>query len=199
MLSIPENAALIIIDVQKGFDDPHWGARNNPDAEEVVATLLAAWRETARPVFHVQHLSTFENSPLHPGKAGCAIRDCVRPSENEQVFQKRVNSAFIGTGLEDALRQLGITTLVMVGLTTPHCISTSARMAGNLGFNAYLVEDAIAAFEITGPDGKRYSPEEVHAISLATLHGEFATVVDSKALLDSVRLPQRGPFSTNLS
>jgi nicotinamidase-related amidase len=111
----------------------------------------------------------------------------VRPLETERIFLKRVNSAFIGTQLENALRQLGIGTLVMVGLTTPHCVSTSVRMAGNLGFEVYLANDATAAFEITGPDGKRYSAEEVHSVSLATLHGEFATVVDSRALLDSVR------------
>jgi nicotinamidase-related amidase len=187
MISMPQDAALIVIDVQKGFDDPQWGSRNNPDAEKIIAALLAAWRETARPVFHVQHLSSAEGSPLNPRNAGCEIKDVVRPLENEQVFQKRVNSAFIGTQLEDALRQMGIGTLVIVGLTTPHCVSTSARMAGNLGFEVYLPSDAIAAFEITGPDGKRYSAEEVHSMSLATLHGEFATVVDSKALLDSVR------------
>jgi nicotinamidase-related amidase len=183
MISMPHDAALIVIDVQKGFDDLKWGERNNPGAEKVIALLLAAWRETGRPVFHVQHLSRSEVSPLHPGSAGCEIKDIVRPLGNEPIFQKRVNSAFIGTQLEDALRQRGIGTVVLVGLTTPHCISTSARMAGNLGFEVYLPEDAIAAFEITGPDGRRYSAEEVHALSLATLHEEFATVVDSKALL----------------
>jgi nicotinamidase-related amidase len=134
MLSMPQNAALIVIDVQEGFDDPQWGSRNNPDAETVIAALLAAWRETARPVFHVQHLSSSEGSPLNPRSAGCEIKDVVRPRGNEQIIQKRVNSAFIGTQLEEALRQREIGTLVIVGLTTPHCVSTSARMAGNLGF-----------------------------------------------------------------
>jgi nicotinamidase-related amidase len=187
MIYIPQNAALIVIDVQKGFDDPQWGSRNNPDAEKTIAALLTAWRETARPIFHVQHLSSTEGSPLNPRNAGCEIKDIVRPLEDEQIIQKRVNSAFIGTELEGALRQRGIGTLVIVGLTTSHCVSTSARMAGNLGFEVYLPNDAIAAFEIMGPDGKRYSAEEIHNMSLATLHGEFATVVDSKALLDSVQ------------
>jgi nicotinamidase-related amidase len=155
MILMPQDAALIVIDVQNGFDDPQWGNRNNPDAEKAIAALLAAWRETARPVFHVQHLSNSEGSPLNPRNAGCEIKEVVRPLENEQIFQKRVNSAFIGTQLEAVLRQRGVGTLVMVGLTTPHCVSTSARMAGNLGFEVYLPSDAIAAFEINGPDGKR--------------------------------------------
>ena len=187
MIRLPHNAALIIIDVQKGFDDPKWGRRNNPGAEQRIAALLAAWRRANRPVFHIQHLSDSESSPLNPRKPGCEIREIVRPLAEEPVFQKHVNSAFIGTQLESCLRQGGIRTVVIVGLTTPHCVSTSARMAANLGFEVYLASDAIAAFEITGPDGKRYSAEDVHDISLATLHKEFGTVVDSKMLLDSVQ------------
>ncbi|MGA8437757.1 MAG: cysteine hydrolase family protein [Candidatus Sulfotelmatobacter sp.] len=187
MISMPRNAALIIVDVQKGFDEPKWGQRNNPDAEQKIAALLAAWRKTERPVFHVQHLSSLESSPLTPRNAGCEIKEIVRPLENEPVFQKHVNSAFIGTQLESSLRRQAIRTVVLVGMTTPHCVSTTARMASNLGFEVYVASDAIAAFEIAGWDGRRYSAEEIHNVSLATLHEEFATVVDSKVLLDSVQ------------
>ena len=184
MTQLPQNAALVLIDVQKGFSDPKWGARNNPDAEEKMAELLAAWRAGRRPVFHVQHLSSEADSPLNPRRPGVEIQDAVKPIEGEPVFQKNVNSAFIGTKLEETLRARGLNTLVLVGLTTPHCVSTSARMAGNLGFDVYLVSDAIAAFEITGPDGKKYAPEEIHRISLATLHDEFAKVVDAKTVFE---------------
>jgi nicotinamidase-related amidase len=183
---LPQNAALVIIDVQKGFDDPKWGPRNNPDAEQKIGELLAAWRRTGRPVFHVQHCSTFPDSPLRPDLPGCELQDIVRPNAGEPVFKKQVNSAFIGTTLEKTLRERGIETIVAVGLTTPHCISTSVRMAGNLGFNVFLPGDAVAAFDMTGPDGKHYTAEEVHRVSLATLHDEFATVVDTKTLLAAV-------------
>jgi nicotinamidase-related amidase len=187
MICMPLNAGLVIVDVQKGFDDPKWGPRNNLDAEQRIAVLLAAWRNTQRPVFHVQHLSLLEESPLHPQNPGCQIKELVQPAESEPLFQKHVNSAFIGTSLEDSLRKLEVQTVVIVGLTTFHCISTSARMAGNLGFDVYLASDAIAAFDIVGPDGTRYSANEVHRVSLATLHGEFATVVDTKTVLASVQ------------
>lgn len=186
MNRLAQNAGLVIIDVQKGFDDPKWGLRNNPDAEQRIAELLAAWRKTGRPVFHVQHCSTFPNSPLRPDVPGCELKDIVRPNAGEPVFQKRVNSAFIGTQLEKALRERGIETIVAVGLTTPHCISTSVRMAGNLGFNVFLPGDAVAAFDMTGPDGKRYTAEEIHRMSLATLHDEFAQVVDSQEVLGAL-------------
>lgn len=168
---------------KRDWSDPKWGARNNPDAEAKMAELLAAWRATRRPVFHVQHLSTLPDSPLNPKNPGVEIQDAVKPVDGEPVFQKNVNSAFIGTKLEETLRARDVRIVFMVGLTTPHCVSTSARMAGNLGFDVYLVSDAIAAFEITGPGGEKHSAEEIHRISLATLHNEFATVVDTRTAL----------------
>ncbi len=178
----------MIVDVQDGMDDPGWGRRNNPDAERQIARLLAAWRAGGRPVFHVQHMSAHPASPLRPGQPGNAIKRLVAPRGDEAVIRKTVNSAFIGTDLEARLRAAGIDALVIVGLTTNHCVSTTARMAGNLGFTTVVVADATAAFDLTGPDGTRFPAESVHALSLANLHGEFATVVTAADLLDGDRL-----------
>ncbi len=186
METLPQNSVLLIIDVQKGFDEPVWGNRNNPHAELNITRLLEAWRKTDRPVFHVQHLSLSPNSPLGATHPGSAIKEAVTPRDGELLFQKHVNSAFIGTDLEQRLREHGYKTLVIVGLTTPHCVSTTTRMAGNLGFETFLVSDATAAFEIIGHDGRKYTAEEIHAVSLATLNGEFATVVETEALLHAL-------------
>jgi nicotinamidase-related amidase len=178
-----KNTALVLIDVQKGFDDPAWGLRNNARAEENMAALLRAWREAKRPVIHVRHESKNPGSPLRPGQPGCEIKEIVRPLAGEPVFAKSVNSAFIGTGLEDYLRRNGLTALVLAGLTTDHCVSTTARMAGNLGFEITIAGDATACFDRMGPDGTRYPAQQVHAVSLASLHGEFATVETTAALI----------------
>ena len=183
---IHRDAVLLIIDVQKGMDEPRLGPRNNPDAEQKMARLLAAWRDSGRPVFHVQHLSLRQGSPLRAELPGHEIKDEVAPQSGEPVFQKHVNSGFIGTDLEQQLRRRGYDSLVIVGLTTPHCVSTTARMAGNLGFNTLVVSDATAAFDITGPDGKHHPAEEVHSVALAELHGEFATVIDTDSLLSDL-------------
>lgn len=186
MQKLPDNAALIIIDVQKGFDHPKWGKRNNLQAEQNIERILKAWRDSKRPVLHVQHLSTSPNSPLNPDSSGSEIKDSVKPKDAEPVIQKHVNSAFIGTNLEQLLRDNQIGTLVITGLTTPHCVSTTTRMAGNFGFDTYLVSDATAAFEIVGHNGKRYSAEEIHETALATLHGEFATVIETETVLENL-------------
>lgn len=180
---IPHNTALLIIDVQEGFDDPRWGDRNNPDAEERIARLLEVWRRSGRPVIHVQHLSREPSSPLRPGQPGVEIKAMARPLPGERVVQKEVNSAFIGTDLEGYLRERGIESLVVAGLTTDHCVSTTTRMAGNLGFETYLVADATATFGKRGSDGTWYEPQLLHDTALASLHGEFAEVLDLEALL----------------
>jgi nicotinamidase-related amidase len=178
-----EKTALIIIDLQQGFDDPMWGQRNNPDLELNIAKLLDAWRKAERPVIHVQHCSVNPIYPLHPDNAGNAFKPEAIPIDGEPIFRKTVNSAFIGTGLEAYLHEQEITDLVIVGLTTDHCVSTSVRMAGNLGFNVQLVADATATFAKTGSDGREYSAEEIHSINLASLHDEFCQVVKTEDLL----------------
>ena len=178
-----KEAALLLIDVQKGFDDPTWGARNNPDAEEKMSQLLETWRSTGRPIFHVQHHSREPKSPLRPGQKGCEIKEIVKPLANEPVIQKHVNSAFIGTALEYRLMEHGIESVVLAGLTTDHCISTTARMAANLGFETFVISDATATFDRVGPSGRHYTADQIHELALVSLHDEFATILDTEKLI----------------
>lgn len=182
-MNLPSNAALLLIDVQQGFDQPRWGERNNPDAERRIAELLAAWRGAGRPVLHAQHLSLEPHSPLRADAPGHAFKVEALPMAGEPVFRKHVNSAFIGTDLEAHLRAHGIETLVVVGLTTDHCVSTTVRMAANLGLSVIVVEDATATFERRGPDGTHYSADLIHHVELASLNGEFAMVRSASDIL----------------
>ena len=188
-MSLPNavSTALLVIDVQQGFDDPIWGRRNNPDLEARVAELLAAWRAGGRPVLHARHMSTLPASPLRPGQRGNEFQPGAAPQAGEPVIEKRVNSCFIGTPLEEHLRRSGIGGLVLAGLTTNHCVSTTARMAGNLGYEVFVVSDATAAFDRKGPDGVLYPAALVHAVALADLHGEFADVIDTRTAIANAR------------
>ncbi|AGY57486.1 cysteine hydrolase family protein [Gloeobacter kilaueensis] len=176
------NTALVLIDVQVGFDDPVWGERNNPDAEQHIGELLTHWRRAGRPVIHVQHLSTLADSPLRPDRSGNAFKPEALPLPDEALFQKSVNSAFIGTDLQGYLKRQRVTGIVLVGLTTDHCVSTTARMGANLGFAVTVVEDAVATFERSFR-GKHYPAGLIHETALASLAVEFAEVVAAAELL----------------
>ena len=182
-VAVAAEAALLVIDVQKGFDDSSWGRRNNPAMEAHVAELLDAWRASRRPVLHARHMSTLPASPLRPGPRGNDFKGDAAPRPGERVIEKRVNSCFIGTTLDEHLCRSGIGGLVLAGLTTNHCVSTTARMAGNLGYAVWVVSDATAAFDRKGPDGVLYPASLVHAMALSDLHGEFADVIDTRTLL----------------
>lgn len=183
-LSFSDRPALILIDIQKGFDDiAYWGGqRNNPEAEIRASELLQLWRKKGLPIYHIQHCSSIPTSLLHATHAGNEFKDLVLPIPGEPVVKKNVNSAFIGTDLKAQLDASKIKKLVVVGMTTDHCISTTTRMAGNLGYETYLVADATATFNKKGFDGKNYSAEVIHETALASLHSEFATVVTSESV-----------------
>ena len=178
------DSALLIIDVQRGLDDPALGRnRNNPQAEANMARLLAEWRRRERPVIHVRHSSVDPHSPLRPGLPGHAFKEEVRPLEREEQFDKTVNSAFVGTGLADHLRSREISSLVVVGLTTDHCVSATTRNAADLGFDVTLVADATATFERQDHEGAIHPAEAVHKVNLASLKGEFCRVRCTEELL----------------
>lgn len=188
MLPLEPSATLLVVDLQRGFDDRYWGRRNNPSLEQRASELLRAWRAAGRPVVHVRHMSAEPLSPLRPGQPGNEFKPETAPAAGEMVIEKSVNSAFIGTSLETDLRRAGCRGLVIAGLTTNHCVSTTARMAGNLGFATWVVSDATAAFDRLGPDGVLRSAEQIHAIALSDLHGEFATVVNTAAVIAALNV-----------
>lgn len=187
MNNLRELPALLILDVQKGFDDPYWGQRNNPQAEENMASLLVEWRNLNGHVIFSQHLSVQPGSPLHyKNKLGTEFKEIIQPREDEIVFPKNVNNAFIGTGLEMYLKEQKIKSVLITGLSTQHCVSTTTRMSGNLGYQTYLVSDAIAAFEITDHKAVHHTAEEIHEHELAMLHNEFATIVTTDEVLSQL-------------
>lgn len=181
-----KKTALLVIDVQKGLDDPSWGQRNNPDAESNIALLLSAWRKHELPVIHIRHCSVVPNSPLRPERPGNAFKEEAQPLPGEKQFSKSANSAFMGTELEQYLREQDISSLMIVGLTTDHCVSASTRTAADLGFDVTLISDATATFDREGYDGVRYSADDIHKINLASLNGEFCTVRSTEEVLKEI-------------
>ena len=175
----PLRTALVVIDVQCAFDE--WEAagkrRNNPDAVARIVDLLAAFRTAHALVLHVRHRGTAPDSSFKPEGTGYPVKDEAREHPGEPVIVKQANSAFIGTDLDARLRATDIQTVVICGATTNHCVETTTRMAGNLGFDAWLVRDATWTFDRVGPDGDEHSAESIHGMTLSNLNDEFARIV----------------------
>jgi nicotinamidase-related amidase len=183
MPRLPSDTVLMIVDVQLAIDDPKWGPRNNADAEGRIAALLAAWRDAAIPVVHIRHDSTEPNSPYRPGTPGHPFKPEAMPRPGEPVVGKSANSAFIGTDLEDKLG--GATTLVICGVLTHNSLEATVRHAGNLGYRVFVPGDACWAADVRDLTGRLWPAEDVHQLSLAVMHGEYAVVTDTAALLDA--------------
>jgi nicotinamidase-related amidase len=174
---LPINAALVVIDMQKAIDHPSWGERNNPDAESNVAALLRAWRGSGRPIYHVRHDSSEAESHYRPGQVGNEFKPECAPLTGECVIVKRTNSAFIGTDLESRLSASRQRVIVACGVITNNSVEATVRMAGNLGFETFLVEDACFTFGRKDWFGQHRTAAEVHAMSLANLDGEYCSVI----------------------
>ncbi|MCX4764077.1 cysteine hydrolase [Streptomyces sp. NBC_01275] len=190
-MDIAENAALVVVDVQKGFDElGYWGARNNPGADDNIASLIDVWQATGRPVVFVRHDSSGAQSPLRPGYVGNEFKEYVeerrgKGAGRELFLTKTVNSAFLGTpDLGAWLTAEGIAQIVVAGIQTNMCAETTARMGGNLGYDVLFAYDATYTFDLEGPFGWRRSAEEIAQASAVSLHGgRFARVVTTKEIV----------------
>ncbi|MEI5011505.1 cysteine hydrolase family protein [Streptomyces sp. NPDC058423] len=190
-MEIAENAALVVVDVQKGFEEEvFWGRRNNPGADENIASLIDAWQASGRPVVFVRHDSSKPGSPLRAGRTGNEFKDYVERRRGqgdgpELLVTKTVNSAFYGTpDLAAWFGSQGVRQFVVAGIQTNMCAETTARMGGNLGYEVLFALDATYTFDLAGPFGWSLGADELARATAVTLHGGgFATVVTTDELV----------------
>ena len=186
-MNFDARSALIPIDVQQGFDYAPWPPRNNPSMEANGLRLLDAWRRAGLPLIHVRHDSVVAGSTLAPDHPGNAHRPGFAPLGGEPLVTKSVNAAFIGTDLDLRLRRLGVEQVVLFGLTTDMCVSTTARVAANLGYRVVVVGDACACFDLKDADGSVIAADEIHRAHLATLRAEFGEVMATDDVVSALR------------
>jgi nicotinamidase-related amidase len=177
----------MVVDMQAAIDDPRWGELNNRHAEANIAALLAAWRDLGLPVLHIRHDSPDKASPYRAGTPGHAVKPCAAPLATEPVFAKEATSAFADGRLDAALTKLDVTCLVVSGVLTQNSVEATARSAGDLGYRVFVVEDACRASATTDRTGRRWSADEVHALSLANLAGEYARIVATQDAVAAAR------------
>ncbi|MGA8047389.1 MAG: cysteine hydrolase family protein [Dermatophilaceae bacterium] len=186
--SLPVGAALVVVDVQAGFDDPVWGRRNNAECDANIARLVHAFASTGRPLVYVRHDSKDPASPLHPSSPGNALKPYLAEHQPALLVTKSVNSSFHGTpDLHSWLTEAGVTGIVIAGITTNHCCETTARVGGNLGYTVHFALDATHTFDRESPDGTLMTADELARATATNLSGEFATVVTTDDVLSALR------------
>jgi nicotinamidase-related amidase len=189
--ALPESTALVVVDAQRGFDDPSWGPRNNPDCDRNIAALVDAWAEVGWPLVYVRHASDEIDSPLRPDHPGHAFKPYLDEHTPDVLVTKSVNSSFHGEpDLAAWLRGQEIGSIVVAGITTNHCVETTVRVGGNLGFDVWLALDATHTFDRMGPDGTTMTADELTRATATSVHEEFATVVGTAQVLDALRQPR---------
>ncbi|QYG08696.1 cysteine hydrolase family protein [Janthinobacterium sp. PAMC25594] len=176
---------LLIIDMQVGMTWPKAEVRNNHQAEATIARLLNEWRLRKAPVVHVRHISRTPGSSFWPGQPGVEFQPELSPLANEHVVEKNVPDAFINTALDRWLHVRGQSSVVIVGVSTNNSVESTARTAGNLGFKTFVVPDGTYAYAKTDFNGVERSAEEVHAMALANLDGEYASIISSDEALNA--------------
>eukprot|EP01037_Dinobryon_pediforme_P019554 gene19554-19990_t len=191
MLRLPRDTVLMPIDFQHAIDHPKWGRRNNPEAETVTAGLLGLWRERGLPILHIRHDSVEPRSPYRPGQPGHMFKPEVAPKPGEPVIGKSTTSAFVGTDLEELLEAGGHTTLVVCGVLTQNSVEATVRHAGNLGFRVIVAQDGCAATDVVDLHGRLWLAEDVHALSLANLSGEYAEIAGSGRIAAAIARGER--------
>jgi nicotinamidase-related amidase len=185
MEPLATNAALMIIDMQQGMNQPALGRRNNPDAELQMQRLLSVWRQATRPIVHVRHISRTPGSVFWPGQPGCEFQAPLLPLAHEHVVEKNVPDAFAHTGLERWLHVRSIKQLVIVGVITNNSVEATARSGGNLGFDVIVASDACYTFDQTDLSGRLWLAQDVHALSLSNLAMDYARVAGTDEILAS--------------
>jgi nicotinamidase-related amidase len=175
--------ALIVIDIQNDYFPGGAMALENPEAAaNNAAALLADFRERKQPIVHIQHESTVkERGFLLPGTTGQLIHKSVTPIADEVVFTKHFPNSFWQTPLEAHLRELQVDSVLLAGMMTHMCVSTTARGAMERGFKVQIATDACTTRALMFMD-EEINAATVHKTALAEI-ASYTELVSTASIL----------------
>jgi nicotinamidase-related amidase len=183
-MGVRRHLVLIAIDMQRAFDMLGRPRRWNKNLDGNGLQLLAAWRAQRLPIIHVRNDDPNPRSWFHADHPGSAFRPGFEPLQGEGLVVKSVNCAFIGTDLDLRLRRLDAAGIVLFGMRTDMCVSSTARTGSNIGWDVTVISDASDCCDLPDPFGGRVIPaEEAHRIHLATIADEFGHVISTKEII----------------
>lgn len=179
------NTALLIIDVQNDyFEGGAMTLVGSNKASENIKSLLNKFRTEHQPVVYIQHIATSPGATFFvPNTIGGEIHASIKPLDDEKVIIKHYPNSFRETDLQDHLKSLDITNLVICGMMTHMCIDATTRAAKDLGFNCVLIADACATKDLE-ISGKIVTAENVHNSFLAALNYFYSNVTNTNQYIE---------------
>jgi len=176
------NASLVLIDLQNEYVSGALALREAGGAIANAAALLARARQAGTPVLHVAHRGRQGGMFDRAAERG-AIVSQLAPVDGEPVVEKELPNAFAKTDLESRLRQTGRKDIILVGMMTHMCVSSTARAALDLGFRTTIDASACATRDLPDGLGGTIPARTVHEVALAELSDRFAIIVrDGRAI-----------------
>ena len=146
-------SALLVIDIQESFRQrPSWRVVSTPDIAERGARLVEAARARGDLVVWVLHTEPGSGTAFDPESGHIRLIEPLAAKPGEPVLTKTSRNAFTTTNLQQILTERGIRELTICGIQTEQCCETTARLAGDLGYDVTFVTEATATFPIPHRD-----------------------------------------------
>ncbi len=183
-LSLPRlgDACLVLIDLQNEY---RAGPIALPDADAAIANagkLLARARQGGAAVFHIAHRGRPGGLFDRTTERG-AIVTALAPLAGEPVIEKELPNAFAGTDLQAHLAATGRKNIILAGLMTHMCVSSTARAALDLGFRTTIDADSCATRDLPDGRGGTISAATIHEVALVELSDRFAIIAHGTGAL----------------
>jgi nicotinamidase-related amidase len=169
------DACLVLIDLQNEYLAGPLALHQADRAVVNAAKLLQLARKNGAPVIHVAHKGRQGGMFDRSAERGAIVAP-LTPLPTESVVEKEMPNAFAGTDLQARLAATGRKTIVIGGMMTHMCVSSTARAALDLGFKIAIDADSCATRDLPDGKGGTIAAATVHDVALAELSDRFAIV-----------------------
>jgi len=184
----PQTSALFVIDMQQFFCNPssHAYFKDSTKIIPNIQQLITVYRQQSLPVIFTRYALLRTESPGAMGRwwnnvlyddddFSNAIAP-IQPLPNDFVIRKTQYSAFFETDLDQILKKLKVSNILITGVLTHLCCETTARDAFMRNYDVFFVTDATAS-----------DKQQLHAASLRTLSDGFATLVTTNEVISWIK------------
>lgn len=177
------STALIVIDFQNEYFEGKIFIPDGMKALKNTQRLVKFAHKNQFPVFFIQHIGLADGPLFAKGSKTAKFHPDLQPGKTDHVITKATPSSFVGTDLEKQLKQMGIKKIIITGLMTHMCVSSTARDAVPLGYQVIIAEDATATRDLATWDHQVIDHDTLQKTALAGVADVFAEIFTTDQIL----------------